>query len=189
MSEEALINDQQLFRARQEYERQEAAAKAAEAAERCAPQRRIACAAVAYMQRASCVSYDLTPALERWSSDIGNQNESMLRASCRLAKAREEATAKEAQRVERERQRAAEAAELKRRADEAAAARRAAFEEGEAASAALLAEKTAAAQAAREERERQLAAEREQARRSACGLEESLEWAVSWASPIAKSDG
>jgi hypothetical protein len=31
---EALINDQQLFRARREYEQQEAAAKAADAAER-----------------------------------------------------------------------------------------------------------------------------------------------------------
>ena len=32
---EALINDQQLFKARREYEQKEAAAKAAEAAERC----------------------------------------------------------------------------------------------------------------------------------------------------------
>lgn len=35
VSEEALINDQQLFRARREYEQQEAAAKATEAADRC----------------------------------------------------------------------------------------------------------------------------------------------------------
>ena len=35
VSEEALINDQQLFRARREYELREAAVKAAEAAERC----------------------------------------------------------------------------------------------------------------------------------------------------------
>ncbi len=32
---EALINDQQLFKARREYEQKEAAAKATEAAERC----------------------------------------------------------------------------------------------------------------------------------------------------------
>ena len=35
---EALINDQQLFKARREYEQKEAAAKAAEAAERCTTQ-------------------------------------------------------------------------------------------------------------------------------------------------------
>jgi hypothetical protein len=36
VSMEALINDQQLFKARREYEQKEATAKAAEAAERCA---------------------------------------------------------------------------------------------------------------------------------------------------------
>ena len=35
VSMEALINDQQLFKARREYEQKEAGAKAAEAAERC----------------------------------------------------------------------------------------------------------------------------------------------------------
>jgi hypothetical protein len=44
-------------------------------------------------------------------------------APCRLAKAQEDATAREAERVRREQQRAAEAAEAKRRSDEAAAAR------------------------------------------------------------------
>jgi hypothetical protein len=42
---------------------------------------------------------------------------------CRLAKLQEEATARNAERVRREQQRAAEAAEAKRRSDEAAAAR------------------------------------------------------------------
>lgn len=37
VSLEALINDQHLFKARREYEQREATAKAAEAAERCAP--------------------------------------------------------------------------------------------------------------------------------------------------------
>lgn len=105
ISEEALINDQQLFSSRQAYERQTAAARAAEADER-------------------------------------------------LERARDEAAAKEAERLTRMQQRDDAKAAAKARADELAAAKRAKFEEAEAASAAVLAEKTAVAQKEREERER-----------------------------------
>ena len=84
---------------------------------------------------------------------------------CRLAKAREQAAQKEAQRTTRERQRAEEVAAEKQRREAAAARQRAAFEAEEARSVAQLRERTEAAQRERKAQERLLQQQREQARR------------------------
>jgi hypothetical protein len=116
VSMEALINDQQLFKARREYEQKEATAKAAEAAERCAITSRgwivsIRSGQFWQLSNVKCCFMRVMPRTQ------------LRLVPCRLAKAQEEATAREAERVRREQQRAAEAAEAKRRSDEAAAVR------------------------------------------------------------------